>query len=91
MPTYTPRAPEAFKEPLCPYEPHVRPFNFYTQPSPATILLRNGRYIRVYEPAWEEVEILTEGVTYFSEGRDYEIDDATAAALTADGFGEDIS
>lgn len=91
MSTFAPMAPDAYRQPLCPYEPDVRPFNYYTQPNPAAILLRNGHYVRVYGPAHSEVSALEEGVTYFSEGRTYTIDNDTATALTSDGYGEYIS
>lgn len=91
MASFKPLAPTTYRQPLCPGEPRRRPFNFYTQPAPAAILLRNGHYTRAYAPSWEEVHALTEGVSYFTEGREYTIDAPTASALTADGFGPYIS
>lgn len=91
MAHFAPLAPDGFRQPLCPYEPRRRPFNFYTQPAPAALVLRAGHYARVYAPPWEELQELEEGVSWFSEGREYEIDSSTAAALAADGYGNYIS
>jgi len=91
MPAFKPVPPAAFKMPLTPFEPFFRPFNFYTQPHPAAIVKRNGHYVRVYAPTWEELDVLEEGTDHFAEGREYTVTTQVASDLTADGFGEYIT
>ena len=54
-----------------------------------SVLLRDGTYETTVFPWIGELEGLTEGVEYFLGGRTYEITDATADALEADGYTTD--
>src|SRR5690606_1627374 len=63
-----------------------RRFSFYTFPRAMSVLKRDGRFVEAAEPYVEETESLEHGKTYFQGGREYIVDDETAAALQADGF-----
>lgn len=51
----------------------------------------NGHYQEQEVPYLGDIEGLVDGVDYFLGGHTYTIDQATADALTADGFGPGVS
>lgn len=55
-------------------------------PRGLSVVFRNGHYVTVQNPLDEELQHLTDGVTYFLGGHNYIVDDDIAALLIADGF-----
>ena len=63
-----------------------KPFKFYTRPVSMSVVYRNSRFQEVRTPTQEETDALEEGVTWFCGGHTYNVSDATATLLQADGF-----
>lgn len=78
MPTFTP--PTVLQGSSDPF------FGRYSIPVGQSVVLRNGHYATVPYPWLGEIAPLTEGRDYFLGGRTYDITNAVASALEADGF-----
>lgn len=61
------------------------------QPVGRSVVYRAGHYVTVETPDQLEVAALKDGVTYFAGGHTYTISSAVATALTADGYGGNIT
>ena len=61
-------------------------FGRYSIPVGQSVVKKNGHYATTPYPWLGDLVGLTDGVDYFLGGRTYVIDDATAAALQADGY-----
>lgn len=78
MPTFTPPTePQGSTDPF---------FGRYSIQVGVSVVKRAGVFQRTPYPALMEIAPLKEGLEWFQGGRTYVIDDATATALTADGF-----
>lgn len=83
MPAFT---PPTVGQPLDPLD---RLFCRYSLRVGQSVLLRDGTYEVTPYPWIGELEDLVEGEEYFLGGRTYEVTDAIADALEADGFTTD--
>ena len=61
-------------------------FGRYQVPVGHSVIKQNGTYTTVPYPWMGEFVGLTEGTDYFMGGRTYDITEAVASALTADGY-----
>lgn len=69
-----------------PMPTNVKPFKFFKQKISFAVVWRNGHFQSVRVPSQVETDALVEGETWFTGGRSYFIDQATADLLTNDGY-----
>lgn len=85
MPTFT---PPVFREAIPTNDRLLRYFKLNVS---ASVVKKNGHYVTSRYPWAGDLEGLTEGTDYFMGGRSYTVTSAVASALTADGYGANIT